>query len=41
MCSSADAGAPFGGVKQGGIGREGGAEGTHELLESKYIAADW
>ncbi len=30
--------APFGGVKQSGIGREGGAEGIHEYLETKYVA---
>jgi succinate-semialdehyde dehydrogenase / glutarate-semialdehyde dehydrogenase len=30
--------APFGGVKQSGIGREGGAEGIDEYLETKYVA---
>ena len=33
-----NAGAPFGGVKQSGIGREGGNEGIEEYLETKYIA---
>jgi succinate-semialdehyde dehydrogenase/glutarate-semialdehyde dehydrogenase len=32
-----NAGAPFGGVKQSGIGREGGNEGIAEYLETKYI----
>jgi succinate-semialdehyde dehydrogenase/glutarate-semialdehyde dehydrogenase len=31
-----NAGAPFGGVKQSGIGREGGFEGIHEYLSTKY-----
>ena len=30
--------APFGGVKQSGFGREGGAEGIAEYLETKYVA---
>jgi len=33
-----NAGAPFGGVKQSGIGREGGPEGIQEYLEIKYVA---
>ncbi|GIF07790.1 NAD-dependent succinate-semialdehyde dehydrogenase [Actinoplanes siamensis] len=36
-----DPAAPFGGVKQSGIGREGGHEGLLEYLESKYIAVNW
>ncbi len=35
-----DPAAPFGGVKQSGIGREGGHEGMLDYLESKYIAVD-
>jgi succinate-semialdehyde dehydrogenase/glutarate-semialdehyde dehydrogenase len=35
-----NAGAPFGGVKQSGIGREGGNEGIHEYLETKYVAVN-
>ncbi len=31
-----NAGAPFGGVKQSGIGREGGLEGIAEYLSTKY-----
>jgi succinate-semialdehyde dehydrogenase/glutarate-semialdehyde dehydrogenase len=33
-----NAGAPFGGVKQSGFGREGGPEGLDEYLETKYVA---
>ncbi|MGN6751003.1 MAG: NAD-dependent succinate-semialdehyde dehydrogenase [Intrasporangium sp.] len=29
--------APFGGVKASGVGREGGAEGIEEYLETKYV----
>ena len=33
-----NAGAPFGGIKQSGFGREGGYEGIEEYLETKYVA---
>jgi succinate-semialdehyde dehydrogenase/glutarate-semialdehyde dehydrogenase len=33
-----DPSAPFGGVKQSGLGREGSSEGILEFLEEKYIA---
>ena len=33
-----DVAAPFGGVKQSGIGREGGSEGIDEYLTTKYVA---
>ncbi|MDQ2698042.1 MAG: NAD-dependent succinate-semialdehyde dehydrogenase [Actinomycetota bacterium] len=32
-----NAAAPFGGMKQSGVGREGGFEGIHEYLETKYV----
>lgn len=32
--------APFGGVKQSGLGREGGAEGIEAYLESKYVCME-
>jgi succinate-semialdehyde dehydrogenase/glutarate-semialdehyde dehydrogenase len=35
-----DPAAPFGGVKQSGIGREGGFVGIDEFLEIKYIGLD-
>ena len=35
-----NAGAPFGGVKQSGVGREGGKEGIAEYLETKYVAVN-
>ena len=36
-----DPAAPFGGVKQSGVGREGSHEGLQEFLETKYIATAW
>jgi succinate-semialdehyde dehydrogenase/glutarate-semialdehyde dehydrogenase len=36
-----DPAAPFGGVKQSGLGREGAHEGLLEFTETKYIATDW
>jgi succinate-semialdehyde dehydrogenase/glutarate-semialdehyde dehydrogenase len=36
-----DPAAPFGGVKQSGIGREGGHEGLLEFTETKYLAVEW
>jgi succinate-semialdehyde dehydrogenase/glutarate-semialdehyde dehydrogenase len=33
-----NAAAPFGGIKQSGIGREGGPEGLEEYLTTKYVA---
>jgi succinate-semialdehyde dehydrogenase/glutarate-semialdehyde dehydrogenase len=36
-----DPAAPFGGMKQSGIGREGGHEGMLDYTETKYIATDW
>jgi succinate-semialdehyde dehydrogenase/glutarate-semialdehyde dehydrogenase len=34
---ASNAAAPFGGVKQSGFGREGGAEGIDEYLSLKYV----
>ena len=32
-----NAAAPFGGLKQSGMGREGGAEGIHDYMDTRYI----
>ncbi len=36
-----DPAAPFGGVKQSGLGREGAHEGMMEFLETQYVATNW
>ncbi len=36
-----DPAAPFGGVKESGIGREGGYEGIDEYLDTQYVATSW
>jgi succinate-semialdehyde dehydrogenase/glutarate-semialdehyde dehydrogenase len=36
-----DPAAPFGGMKQSGIGREGAHEGLKEFLETQYISVSW
>jgi succinate-semialdehyde dehydrogenase/glutarate-semialdehyde dehydrogenase len=36
-----DPAAPFGGVKQSGLGREGAAEGMKEFLETQYVSVTW
>jgi succinate-semialdehyde dehydrogenase/glutarate-semialdehyde dehydrogenase len=36
-----DPAAPFGGMKQSGLGREGGFSGIHEFLETRYLAVDF
>jgi succinate-semialdehyde dehydrogenase/glutarate-semialdehyde dehydrogenase len=36
-----DPAAPFGGVKQSGLGREGAHHGLMEFLEPKYIGSSW
>jgi len=36
-----DPAAPFGGVKQSGLGREGAHEGLMEFLETQYVSVTW
>jgi succinate-semialdehyde dehydrogenase/glutarate-semialdehyde dehydrogenase len=36
-----DPAAPFGGVKQSGLGREGAHDGLLEFMEKKYVAVEW
>jgi succinate-semialdehyde dehydrogenase / glutarate-semialdehyde dehydrogenase len=36
-----DPAAPFGGMKQSGLGREGSTDGIYEFCETQYIATDW
>jgi succinate-semialdehyde dehydrogenase/glutarate-semialdehyde dehydrogenase len=36
-----DPAAPFGGMKQSGIGREGAHEGLKEFLETQYVSVTW
>jgi succinate-semialdehyde dehydrogenase/glutarate-semialdehyde dehydrogenase len=36
-----DPSAPFGGIKQSGLGREGSHEGLHEFTEPQYLSLDW
>src|SRR5713226_9725804 len=36
-----DPAAPFGGMKQSGIGREGAHEGLMEFMETQYISVTW
>ncbi|WP_328468010.1 NAD-dependent succinate-semialdehyde dehydrogenase [Actinoplanes sp. NBC_00393] len=36
-----DPSAPFGGVKQSGLGREGARDGLREFQETRYLSVDW
>jgi succinate-semialdehyde dehydrogenase/glutarate-semialdehyde dehydrogenase len=36
-----DPAAPFGGVKQSGIGREGARDGVRAFTETQYFSVDW
>ena len=37
---ASDPAAPFGGMKESGLGREGGFAGIHEFLQTQYYAVD-
>jgi len=32
--------APFGGVKESGLGKEGGSQGVEDYLDTKYVCID-
>ncbi|MDO9494257.1 MAG: aldehyde dehydrogenase family protein, partial [Nocardioides sp.] len=36
-----DPSAPFGGMKQSGLGREGARDGLREFQETQYLSVDW
>jgi succinate-semialdehyde dehydrogenase / glutarate-semialdehyde dehydrogenase len=36
-----DPAAPFGGIKESGLGRDGGHEGLLTYTEVKYVATQW
>jgi succinate-semialdehyde dehydrogenase/glutarate-semialdehyde dehydrogenase len=36
-----DPAAPFGGMKESGLGREGAREGIEEFQETQMLAIDW
>src|SRR5262249_45011350 len=36
-----DPAAPFGGMKQSGLGREGAHEGIGEFMETQYVSVTW
>jgi succinate-semialdehyde dehydrogenase / glutarate-semialdehyde dehydrogenase len=38
---ASDPSAPFGGMKQSGLGREGGVDGIYEFCETQFVATGW
>ena len=38
---ASDPSAPFGGMKQSGLGREGGLEGIYDFCETQFVATGW